>query len=59
MVIAGAVTKALDNGTILAGKNLTEVQKIAVADASGDDLAWHDVQDKGYWYDAKITENTG
>ncbi|MBT0502609.1 DUF3383 domain-containing protein [Morganella morganii subsp. morganii] len=59
VVIAGAVTKALDNGTILAGKNLTEVQKIAVADASGDDLAWHDVQDKGYWYDAKITENTG
>ncbi|VDY34658.1 Uncharacterised protein [Morganella morganii] len=46
MVIAGAVTKALDNGTILAGKNLTEVQKIAVADASSDDLAWHDVQDK-------------
>ncbi|WP_140341631.1 DUF3383 family protein, partial [Vibrio parahaemolyticus] len=48
MVIAGAVTKALDNGTILAGKTLTEVQTLAIADASGDDLAWYDVQDKGY-----------
>lgn len=59
MVIAGAVTKAVDNGTILAGKTLTEVQKIAVTDASGDDLAWHDVQDKGYWYNAQIVESTG
>ncbi|CDL85470.1 DUF3383 domain-containing protein [Xenorhabdus szentirmaii] len=58
-VIAGAVTKALNNGTILPGKTLTEVQKIAVADASGDDLAWHDVQDKGYWYNTQIVENSG
>ena len=59
MVIAGAVTKAINNGTILAGKTLTDVQKIAVTDASGDDLAWHDVQNKGYWYNAQIVENTG
>ena len=59
MVIAGAVTKAIDNGTILAGKTLTDVQKLAIADASGDDLAWYDVQDKGYWYNAQIVESTG
>ena len=59
MVIAGAVTKAINNGTILAGKTLTDVQKIAVTDASGDDLAWHDVQNKGYWYNAEIVEQTG
>ncbi len=58
-IIAGAVTKALNNGTILPGKTLTDVQKLAVADASGDDLAWHDVQDKGYWYNAQIVEQTG
>ncbi|KMJ46896.1 phage protein [Xenorhabdus khoisanae] len=58
-VIAGAVTKALNNGTILPGKTLTEVQKLAIADASGDDLAWHDVQDKGYWYNTQIVEQTG
>nr|WP_314265599.1 DUF3383 domain-containing protein [uncultured Moellerella sp.] len=59
MVIAGAITKALDNGTILAGKMLTEVQKLSVSDASGDALAWHEVQDKGYWYNAQIVESTG
>lgn len=59
MIIAGAVTKAVNNGTILPGKTLSDVQKLAVADASGDDLAWHDIQDKGYWYNAQIVENTG
>lgn len=59
IVIADAVTRALDNGTILPGKTLTSGQKIAVTDAAGDDLAWHDVQDKGYWYDVSITEQTG
>lgn len=59
MIIAGAVTKAVNNGTILPGKTLSDVQKLAVADASGDDLAWHDIQDKGYWYNAQIVESTG
>ncbi|MEX9625338.1 DUF3383 family protein, partial [Proteus mirabilis] len=59
MIIAGAVTKALNNGTIQTGKALTEVQKIAITDAAGDDLAWHDVQNKGYWYNAEIVEQTG
>ncbi|PHM70348.1 DUF3383 domain-containing protein [Xenorhabdus sp. KJ12.1] len=58
-IIAGAVTKALNNGTILPGKTLTDVQKLAVSDASGDDLAWHDVQDKGYWYNTQVVEQTG
>lgn len=59
MIIAGAVTRAVNNGTILPGKTLSDVQKLAVADASGDDLAWHDIQDKGYWYNAQIAESTG
>ena len=59
MIIADTVTKALDNGTILPGKTITVNQQIAIADASGDDLAWFDVQDKGYWYDVQIVENTG
>ena len=59
MVIASAVTKALNNGTIFASKPLTELQKIAITDAAGDDLAWHDVQNKGYWYNAEIVEETG
>lgn len=59
MVIAGAVTQALENGTILPGKAISEVQKIAIMDASGDEMAWHDVQSKGYWYNAVIEEITG
>ena len=59
LVLADTVTKALDNGVILVGKELTTAQKIAITDASGDSLAWHDVQNKGYWYDTKIVEFTG
>jgi hypothetical protein len=58
-ILGGAVTMAINNGTILAGKTLTELQKIAVADASGSQDAWRDVQDKGYWYKAEIVEKTG
>lgn len=59
LVVAQAVTQALTNGTILPGKTLSAVQRLAVTDASGDDLAFHDVQDKGYWYDTVIEEQTG
>jgi hypothetical protein len=59
MIIAGAVTKAVHNGTILPGKTLSDEQKLSVVDASGDDLAWHDIQDKGYWYNAQIVTSTG
>ncbi|MDR0805946.1 MAG: DUF3383 domain-containing protein [Enterobacteriaceae bacterium] len=59
LVIADTVSNALNNGTILPGKDLTVNQQIAITDASGDDLAWHDVQDKGYWYDVDIVEQTG
>lgn len=59
IVIADAITKALNNGTILVGKTLTTAQKLAVTDATGDYLAWHDIQDRGYWYDAEVVENTG
>lgn len=58
-VIAGAVTKAIDNGTILIGKTLSEVQKAAIYDATGDPLAWMDVQSKGYWYDVRVVETSG
>lgn len=59
VIVADAVTRALNNGTILPGKTLTPGQILAITDASGDDYAWHDVRDKGYWYDVFIEENTG
>lgn len=54
VVIGEAITRALANGTMIPGKELTAVQRAAVSDASGDPLAWHDVQTKGYWYDVAI-----
>jgi len=57
-VLQGGVNMAVANGTILIGKTLTELQKVAITQASGDPLAWHDVENKGYWYDVTITEST-
>lgn len=58
-ILGGAVSLAINNGTILSGRTITELQKIAIADASGSKDAWRDVQDKGYWYKAEIVEKTG
>jgi len=58
-IIQGGVNKALNNGTILIGKTLTELQKVAVTQLTNDPLAWHDVQDNGYWYDVSIEQETG
>lgn len=53
-VLAGAVERAKDNGTISVGKELTTNQKIAITDLTGDPDAWHDVQNAGYWYGVTI-----
>lgn len=57
-IVQGGVNKALNNGTIIVGKTLTELQKVAITQGSGDPLAWHDVQTNGYWMDAEITQET-
>lgn len=58
-VLEGGVVKAKDNGTIIVGKTLTELQKVAITQGSGDPLAWHDVQTNGYWRTAQVTQETG
>lgn len=58
-IVQGGANKALNNGTIIVGKTLTELQKVAITQGSGDPLAWHDVQTNGYWMDAEVTEETG
>jgi len=57
-VVQGGVNRGLNNGTILPGKTLTELQKVAIIQGTGDPLAWHDVQTNGYWYDAEIVQQT-
>lgn len=58
-IVNDGVLKALNNSTILVGKNITELQKVAIIQTTNDELAWHDVQDKGYWYTCQIAQNTG
>jgi hypothetical protein len=50
----GAIDPALFNGVISVDKALTTVQKLYITDITGDDLAWYQVQDKGYWLNAEM-----
>lgn len=58
-IVQGGVDQALVNGTIIAGKTLTPTQKVAITQATGDDLAWQDVQTQGYWKNAQVVQDTG
>lgn len=54
----GAIDPALFNGVISVDKALTTVQKLYITDITGDDLAWYQVQDKGYWLNAEMIPYT-
>ena len=54
--IQSIIDEAVVNGTISAEKELTTQQKVAVGQLSGDDDAWRQVQQVGYWLDVKIVE---
>ncbi|WP_418187316.1 DUF3383 family protein [Aliarcobacter lanthieri] len=58
-IIAGIVKEAINNGTILKNKNFTTVQKLAIADATGEENGWITVMNNGCWYDVEIKERTG
>lgn len=45
------IEQALKNGTISVGKTLTAVQKLYISELTGDELAWQQVQNIGYWID--------
>lgn len=48
-ILQGPINLALSNGTISAGKPLTDTQKIFITNVTGDDTAWQQVQNIGYW----------
>lgn len=53
-VLQESIDRGLDNGVISVGKTLTAAQKVFISQQSGDALAWHQVQNAGYWVDAVI-----
>lgn len=48
-ILQGVIDRALYNGTISVGKTLTTLQRLYVTEMTDDELAWHQVQDFGYW----------
>lgn len=58
-VVQGSIDSAINNGTISVGKSLTTDQKLFVTQQTNDPLAWHQVQNVGYWIDATIVPYTG
>lgn len=50
-VIQGCVDRALSNGTISVGKELSNTQKLFITQITNDPLAWQQVQNIGYWFD--------
>lgn len=55
-VLQNDIDRALFNGTIKPGKQLNIDQKLYINQVTGDMLAWHQVQDVGYWMDATVIE---
>jgi hypothetical protein len=53
------VDAALNNGVISIGRTFTPAQKVAVTTLTGDPLAWHQVQNAGYWLDVRIVPTVG
>jgi hypothetical protein len=49
--LSDVVQRALNNGTISVGKTLSQQQKLFITELTGDELAWHQVQNDGYWFD--------
>lgn len=52
------IAAALKNGVISVEKALAWRQKAFIAEVTGDDLAWVQVQTKGYWLGAEVKEVT-
>lgn len=61
-VISGvqvAVDRALANGVISIGKPLTNTQKAFITSVTGQEDAWRQVQNVGYWLDCFIEQYAG
>jgi hypothetical protein len=57
-VLQGVINRALFNGTISVGNNLTNVQISTITSLSGDANAWRQVQNTGYWVGATVQPYT-
>jgi hypothetical protein len=54
-ILQSIVNKALYNGTISIGKSLNAIQILDITNVTGDNTAYHKVQNNGYWFNVGIT----
>ena len=59
VIVNEAVNLAKFNGTIIPGKTLTALQKLEIASITGDERAFQQVINQGFWADATIERVTG
>ncbi|HIC0447218.1 TPA: DUF3383 domain-containing protein [Escherichia coli] len=57
-VLQAGIDPALYNGVISVGKTLNTEKRMFITEATGDDLAWAQVQNLGYWLDCWFEEYT-
>lgn len=48
-ILQGVIDRALNNGVISVGKTLNTLQRLYITEMTDDELAWHQVQNIGYW----------
>jgi hypothetical protein len=53
-VLQDAIDRALFNGVVSVEKPLNITQKLYITSITGDELAWYQVQNTGYWLNAKV-----
>lgn len=53
-IIMANISAAIFNGTISVGKPFTTIQKLYIGQLTGDELAWYQVQNIGYWLDCNM-----
>jgi hypothetical protein len=57
-IIQSVIDLALFNGTINVGSILDVVKKTLIGNITGNDKAWMQVKDQGYWYSVQIVDIT-
>lgn len=55
--LQSVINQALLNGTISVNKTLSTAQQMYITSVTGDPLAWHQVQDVGYWLNCTIVQS--
>lgn len=56
-ILQGVITEALNNGTIMPGKTLNNVQKAYITQLTGDNKAWQTVELNGYVLKVELSQS--